>query len=87
MDFIKMKPKLTHNTLLKEILDKYEEAYEVLYPYGLNRLIEDDILEIVAPRLTLEGFFRLFDLDDKARDFVWKEINKLVKKYAASYEF
>jgi hypothetical protein len=82
-----MKPKLTHNTLLQEILDKYEEAFEILYPYGLNRLIEDDILEIVAPRLTLEGFFRLFDIKDKDRDYIWKEINKLVKKYAANYEF
>jgi len=81
-----MKPKLTHNTLLGEILEKYEEAYEILLPYGLNKLIEEDILEIVAPRLTLEGFFRLFDLSDKDRDFVWKEINKLVKKYASSYE-
>lgn len=81
-----MKPKLTHNTLLQEILDKYEEAFDILYPYGLNRLIEEDILEIVAPRLTLEGFFRLFDLKDKDRDYIWKEINKLVKKYAANYE-
>ncbi len=85
--FLKMKPKLTHNTPLQEILDKYEESFEILYPYGLNRLIEEDILEIVAPRLTLEGFFRLFNLDDKARDHIWKEINKLVKKYASMYEF
>jgi hypothetical protein len=81
-----MKPKLTHNTPLQEILDKYEEAFEILYPYGLNKLIEEDILEIVAPRLTLEGFFRLFDIKDKDRDKLWKEINKLVKKYANSYE-
>ena len=82
-----MKPKLTHNTLLQELLDKYEETFNILYPYGLNKLIENDILEIVAPRLTLEGFFRLFDISDKDRDKIWKEINKVVKKYASMYEF
>ena len=84
---IEMKPKLTHNTLLQELLEKYEETFEILYPYGLNKLIEDDILEIVAPRLTLEGFFRLFDIPDKDRDKLWKEINKVVKKYSALYEY
>jgi len=82
-----MKPKLTHNTLLQELLEKYEETFNILYPYGLNKLIEDDILEIVAPRLTLEGFFRLFNLSDAERDKIWKEINKVVKKYASMYEF
>ena len=84
---LEMKPKLTHNTLLQELLDKYEETFNILYPYGLNKLIENDILEIVAPRLTLEGFFRLFDISDKDRDKIWKEINKVVKKYASIYEF
>lgn len=84
---LEMKPKLTHNTLLQELLDKYEETFNILYPYGLNKLIENDILEIVAPRLTLEGFFRLFDISDKDRDKIWKEINKVVKKYASMYEF
>ncbi len=83
---IEMKPKLTHNTLLQELLEKYEETFDILFPYGLNKLIEDDILEIVAPRLTLEGFFRLFNLPDEERDKVWKEINKVVKKYASMYE-
>ena len=83
---IEMKPKLTHNTLLQELLEKYEETFDILFPYGLNKLIEDDILEIVAPRLTLEGFFRLFNLPDEERDKVWKEINKVVKKYANMYE-
>jgi hypothetical protein len=78
-----MKPKLTHNTYLKELLDKYSETFEVLYPYGLNKLIEYDILEIVAPRLTIEGFFRLFNISEKEREKVWKEINKIVKKYHA----
>ncbi len=82
-----MKPKLTHNTLLSEILDKYEEAFDILYPVGLNKLIEADILEIVAPRLTIEGFFRLFNIEGKERDRIWKEINKLVKKYANTYDF
>ncbi|MEO2153208.1 MAG: DUF1858 domain-containing protein [Aquificae bacterium] len=82
-----MKPKLTHNTPLQEILEKYEESFEILYPYGLNKLIENDILEIVAPRLTIEGFFRLFDISDKDRDYLWKEINKLVKKEASMSEF
>ena len=84
---IEMKPKLTHNTLIQELLEKYEETFDILFPYGLNKLIENDILEIVAPRLTLEGFFRLFDLSDEDRDKVWKEINKVVKKYASMYEF
>ncbi len=82
-----MKPKLTHGTLLQEILDKYEESFELLYPYGLNKLIEEDILEIVAPRLTIEGFFRLFNLNEEERNYLWKELNKLVKKYASMEEF
>jgi hypothetical protein len=82
-----MKPKLTHGTLLQEILDKYEESFELLYPYGLNRLIDEDILEIVAPRLTIEGFFRLFNLGEEERNYLWKELNKLVKKYASMEEF
>jgi len=82
-----MKPKLTHGTLLQEILDKYEESFELLFPYGLNKLIEEDILEIVAPRLTIEGFFRLFDLSEEDRNHLWKELNKLVKKYASMEEF
>lgn len=84
---IEMKPKLTHNILLSELLDKYEESFNILYPYGLNKFIENDILEIVAPRLTLEGFFRLFNIGEKDRDYIWKEINKIVKKYATMCEF
>ncbi len=83
---IEMKPKLTHNILLQELFEKYEESFEILYPHGLNKLIENDILEIVAPRLTLEGFFRLFDIKDELRDQLWKELNKVVKKYASMYE-
>jgi len=74
-----MKDRLSLDVNLKELLDRYPKVKEILSEYGLSRLEEEDLMDVVVDKLTLKGFFRLMDLDEEDQGKVWLEIQNLIK--------
>jgi len=75
-----MRERITLDINLKELLEKYPETKEILWDYGLGKLEEEDLLDIVADKLTLKGFFRLMELDEEDQGKLWIEIQNLIRE-------
>ncbi|AHE96279.1 hypothetical protein THERU_05965 [Thermocrinis ruber] len=75
-----MRERITLDINLKELLEKYPETKEILWDYGLGKLEEEDLLDIVADKLTLKGFFRLMELDEEDQGKLWMEIQNLIRE-------
>jgi hypothetical protein len=75
-----MRERITLDINLKELLERYPETKEILWDYGLGKLEEEDLLDIVADKLTLKGFFRLMELDEEDQGKLWMEIQNLIRE-------
>ncbi|WP_448584579.1 DUF1858 domain-containing protein [Thermocrinis sp.] len=75
-----MKERLTLDTNLKELLERYPDVKKILWEYGLNRLEEEDLVDVVVDKLTIKGFFRLMDLDEDDQGKIWLEIQNLIRE-------
>ena len=74
-----MKNRLTMDVPLKEILEN-KNIRMLLEEYGINRLEEEDILDMVIDRLSLKGLFRLMDIDDETQGILWKKIQDIYRE-------
>jgi hypothetical protein len=74
-----MRERLTLDINLKELLERYPETKKILWDYGLSKLEEEDILDTVADKLTLKGFFRLMELDEEDQGKLWIKIQNLIR--------
>ena len=74
-----MRERITLDINLRELLEKYPETKEILWDYGLGKLEEEDLLDIVADKLTLKGFFRLMELDEEDQGKLWMKIQNLIR--------
>lgn len=61
-------------------MERYPKTKEILWDYGLGKLEEEDLLDIVADKLTLKGFFRLMELDEEDQGKLWMEIQNLIRE-------
>jgi hypothetical protein len=75
-----MRERITLDINLKELLERYPKTKEILWDYGLGKLEEEDLLDIVADKLTLKGFFRLMELDEEDQGKLWMEIQDLIRE-------
>ncbi len=75
-----MKERLTLDTNLKELLERYPDVKKILWEYGLNRLEEEDLVDVVVDKLTIKGFFKLMDLDEDDQGKIWLEIQNLIRE-------
>jgi hypothetical protein len=75
-----MRERITLDINLKELLERYPETKEILWDYGLCKLEEEDLLDIVADKLTLKGFFRLMELDEEDQGKLWMKIQNLIRE-------
>jgi len=75
-----MRERITLDINLRELLERYPETKEILWDYGLGRLEEEDLLDIVADKLTLKGFFRLMELDEEDQGKLWMKIQNLIRE-------
>lgn len=75
-----MKDRLTLDVNLKELLENEPKVRDILYTYGINKLEELDVEDIVLDKLTLRGFFRLMDLDDETQGFLWEKMQHLYRE-------
>jgi hypothetical protein len=74
-----MRERITLDINLKELLESYPEVREILRDYGLGRL-EEGLLDVVADKLTLKGFFRLMELDEEDQGKLWIKIQNLIRE-------
>ncbi|MDT7911305.1 MAG: DUF1858 domain-containing protein [Thermocrinis sp.] len=75
-----MRERITLDINLRELLERYPETKEILWDYGLGKLEEEDLLDIVADKLTLKGFFRLMELDEEDQGKLWMKIQNLIRE-------
>ncbi len=69
--------KLTEDTPLTELFNHIPETREVLMKYGLKKIVDDGVEEIVVKRLTIKGFMNLMNLSEEQREELWIEIENL----------
>lgn len=75
-----MKERITFDTNLRQLIEEQPKIRDLLYDYGLGKLEEDDIADVVLDKLTLKGFFRMMDLDDEAQGILWEKIQNLYRE-------
>jgi hypothetical protein len=75
-----MRERITLDINLKELLERCPKTKEILWDYGLGKLEEEDLLDVVADKLTLKGFFRLMELDEEDQGKLWMEIQNLIRE-------
>ncbi|ADC89609.1 hypothetical protein Thal_0977 [Thermocrinis albus DSM 14484] len=75
-----MKDRVTLDTVMKDLLEKYPKVKDLLWNYGLCKLEEDDIAPVVLDKLTLKGFMRLMDIDEDTQGDLWMQIQDLIKE-------
>lgn len=65
---------------LTTLLETAPECEEILMKYGLKKIKEDGVYEIVVPRLTLRGFITLMNLKEKERDELVSKLEEIYNK-------
>ncbi|SNZ15448.1 DUF1858 domain-containing protein [Hydrogenobacter hydrogenophilus] len=75
-----MRERITFDANLKQLIEEQPKIKELLYDYGLKKLEEEDIADVVLDKLTLKGFFRMMDLDDETQGLIWEKIQHLYKE-------
>lgn len=69
--------KLTTDMTLKEITEIAPEVKHLLMDYGLKKLVDEDIYDILYDKLTIRGFFRAMKLCEEDQDLLWEKIQVL----------
>ncbi|RUM32927.1 MAG: hypothetical protein DSY42_00205 [Aquifex sp.] len=72
--------KLTEDTLLTSLFEFIPESKELLMEYGLKKIIDDGVYDIIVPRLTLKGFMNLMNLPEEKREVLWSKLEELYNK-------
>ncbi|MFN3870612.1 MAG: DUF1858 domain-containing protein [Aquificaceae bacterium] len=72
-----MKERITFDTKLTDLFKILPQAKEIFMKYGYKRLLEEDIEDVVVDKLTIKGFCRLMDLDEKDQEKLWQAIQNL----------
>ncbi len=72
--------KLTEDIKLTTLFEFLPESKELLMDYGLKKVEEDGVYDIIVPRLTLKGFMNLMELSEKEREELWSKLEELYNK-------
>ncbi len=72
--------RLTPDIVLSDLLEELPESKDILYEHGLKKLEDLDILDVVADKLTLRGFFKLMDIDELTQGKIWQEIQNMYSR-------
>ncbi|WP_164930650.1 hypothetical protein [Aquifex aeolicus] len=72
--------KFSEDIPLTTLLETAPECEEILMKYGLQKIKEDGVYEIVVPRLTLRGFITLMNLKEKERDELVSKLEEIYNK-------
>ena len=72
--------KLTEDTPLTSLFEFIPESKELLMEYGLKKIIDDGVYDIIVPRLTLKGFMNLMNLPEEKREVLWSKLEELYNK-------
>ena len=72
--------RLTLDVNLLDLFEELPEAKDLLKDHGLKKLEELDILDVVADKLTLRGFFKLMNIDELTQGKLWQEIQNMYSR-------
>ncbi len=72
--------RLTLDVNLLDLFEELPEARDLLKDHGLKKLEELDILDVVADKLTLRGFFKLMNIDELTQGKLWQEIQNMYSR-------
>lgn len=70
--------KLSMDMVLFELFEVVPEAQELLMNYGLKRLIDEDVLDVLGDKLTVNGLFRISKVSEEDKYHIWNKIVSLV---------
>ncbi|MEN3033936.1 MAG: hypothetical protein ABDH18_02975 [Aquificaceae bacterium] len=74
-----MKERSFHERPLSELLRDCPKAKPILDNYGLKKLEEDDIADVVLDKINLKGFCRLMDMEEELQSLIWQEVHRLCR--------
>jgi len=72
--------KFSEDIPLTTLLENAPECEEILMKYGLKKIKEDGVYEIVVPRLTLRGFITLMNIGEKEREELVSKLEEIYNK-------
>ncbi|RUM31015.1 MAG: hypothetical protein DSY32_01595 [Aquifex sp.] len=65
---------------LTTLLEIAPECEEILMNYGLKKIKEDGVYEIVVPRLTIKGFITLMNLKEEQKEELVSKLEEIYNK-------
>ncbi len=69
--------KLSMDMVLVELFEISPESRSLLMDYGLKKLIEEDVLDVLGDKLSVNGLFRISRLPEEEKYEVWNKIVSL----------
>ncbi len=72
--------KITEDTLLKDLFEVLPESREILKEFGLSKIVDLDVEDIVVDKLTLKGLLRIGGVGGDKISTVIREIQDLYNK-------
>ncbi len=69
--------KLSMDIVLFELFEIVPESQELLMNYGLKRLIDEDVLDVLGDKLTINGLFRISKISEDDKYHIWNKIISL----------
>ncbi len=75
--------KLSLEMPLSELLKNCKESKDILFEFGLKEY--QDILDVISPKLSLSGAFKLLELSEEEISEVWTRLQKSCYRGGKSY--
>ncbi|MGC8676739.1 MAG: hypothetical protein ACP5UF_00735 [Hydrogenobaculum sp.] len=69
--------RLSMDMVLMELFEVVPESRNFLMDYGLKKLIEEDVLDVLGDKLSVNGLFRISRVPEEEKYEVWNKIVSL----------
>ena len=69
--------RLSMDMFLMELFEVVPESRNLLMDYGLKKLIEEDVLDVLGDKLSVHGLFRISRVPEEEKYEVWNKIVSL----------
>ncbi len=69
--------RLSMDMVLSELFEIVPESRNLLMDYGLKRLVEEDVLDVLSDKLSVNGLFRISRVLEEEKYDVWNKIVSL----------
>jgi hypothetical protein len=69
--------RISMDMTLVELFSVVPESRNLLMNYGLNKLIEEDVLDVLGDKLSVHGLFKISCVPEEEKYEVWNKIVSL----------